>query len=351
MTHLRIAALVMSLALASSAFADDTLAYKSEGGCAGDFDRVQLKSLFLRVDAGGESGSTMIYDHGEKLAFFIDHRTHSFMQTEMDEDAVDLQADIMKSLRTKMRHESGVDPFEMVKSLCPGAGAGSRDRQPDEGIDCGNGMTIGGATTGADGKAMTSQQMAEAMKAGGGMQLDAGTQEMMQKMVEQQLAHMPADQRAQVQQMMANGGAGMPVAGSKAPPPAAPPRIDRDAGEIDVGGITCMRREHLRGDEMLREDCYATTATLHLDEVETRRLARFSKAILEWSHSLAPEGMQAPKDDRVLVRRVCYAGGHENGRATLAIEHAPIAESRFEVPAGYKPMDLGMGGASERERR
>jgi hypothetical protein len=272
------------------------------------------------------------------------------MQTEMDEDAVDLQADIMKSLRTKMRRESSVDPFEMVKSLCPGFNAGSRDRQPDEGIDCGNGTTMGGAMTGADGKPMTSQQMAEAMKAGGGMQLDAGTQEMMQKMMEQQLAKMPADQRAQVQGMMANGGA-MPLAGSKAPPPAPLPRIDRDAGEIDVGGITCMRREHLRGDEMLREDCYATTATLHLDEAESRRLARFSKAMLEWSHSLVPEGMQTPKDDRVLVRRVCYAGGHENGRATLTIERAPIAESRFEVPAGYKPMDLGMGGASEREPR
>jgi len=46
----------------------------------------------------------------------------------------------------------------------------------------------------------------------------------------------------------------------------------------------------------------------------------------------------------VLVRRVCYAGGHESGRATLAIDMAPISESRFEVPAGYKPIDL-MGGA------
>ena len=46
----------------------------------------------------------------------------------------------------------------------------------------------------------------------------------------------------------------------------------------------------------------------------------------------------------MLVRRVCYAGGHESGRATLAIDTAPISESRFEVPAGYKPIDL-MGAA------
>lgn len=337
------AVIAAALLASGGVLADNTLQYKSEGGCAGDFDRVQLKALFLRVDAGGETGSSMIYDHGEKLAYFIDHRTHSFMQTEMDEDAVDLQADIMKSLRTKMRHESGVDPFEMVKSICPGLNAGNRDRQPDEGVDCGNGATIGGAMTGADGKPMTSEQMAEAMKNGGGMPLDAGSRDMMQKMMEQQMARMPAEQRAEVQRMLANGGGGMPMPGSKSAAPAPPARIDRDAGEIDVNGISCMRREHLRGEEMLREDCYATPATLHLGDAETRRIARFGKSIREWSQSLVPAGMQTANDDRVLVRRVCYAGGRESGRATLTIDSAAIAESRFEVPAGYKPMDLGMG--------
>jgi hypothetical protein len=97
---------------------------------------------------------------------------------------------------------------------------------------------------------------------------------------------------------------------------------------------------------MLREDCYAPATALHLGDVETRRLARFSKSLQTWSHSLVPEGLQTQTDDRVLVRRVCYAGGQESGRATLAIDNsAPIAESRFEVPAGYKPMDLGFGGS------
>jgi hypothetical protein len=96
---------------------------------------------------------------------------------------------------------------------------------------------------------------------------------------------------------------------------------------------------------MLREDCYAPASGLHLGDVETRRIARFSKSLQVWSQSLVPETMRKEADDRVLVRRVCYAGGHETGRATLAIENAPISESRFEVPAGYKPMDLGMGGS------
>ncbi|HKE47695.1 MAG TPA: hypothetical protein VKB52_06495, partial [Rhodanobacteraceae bacterium] len=274
------------------------------------------------------------------LAWFVDHRTRSFMQSEMDEDAVDLQADIMKSLRIKMRREGGVDPFEMAKSLCPDMSANMRDRLPDEPVDCGDGTTLGGAMRGPDGKPMSQDQMAAAMKAGN-LPIDEG---MLRKMMEQSLAQMPPEQRAQVEKMMANGAMPMPgMPNAHASKPAAPPRIDRDGGTIDVDGIACTRREHLRGEEMLREDCYATATTLRLGEAETKRLGRFSKSIQTWAASLVPEGMQQPPDDRVLVRRVCYAAGKESGRATLAIENAAISPARFEVPAGYKPMDLGFG--------
>jgi len=348
-------ALVLALALPALACADDTITYRSVGGCNGDFERIEMKSYFLRVDSGGGGhAGSMIYDHSEKLAYFIDHGSRTFMQTELDEDAIDLQGDIMKSLRTKMRREGGFDPFEMAESLCPGmaGSAASRDRQADEPIDCGNGMTIGGAPAGADGKPMGRDEMMAAMKNGQMPALDANTQAMMQKMMEQQLARMTPEQRAQVERGLAGGGApmmpGMPTAGrAPAPAPPKPERIDRDAGEADVGGIACLRREHLRGGELVREDCYATAAGLHLGEVETRRIARFTKAMREWSRSLVPDGTQPESDDRVLVRRVCYAGGHESGRATLAIDKAPIAESRFEVPAGYKPVDL-MGPAGGR---
>jgi len=167
-------------------------------------------------------------------------------------------------------------------------------------------------------------------------------------MMEQQMARMTPEQRAQVERGLGAGGMpmmpGMPAAGRAEAPPPKPERIDRDAGEADVGGISCLRRQHLRAGELVREDCYATAAGLHLGEVETRRIARFTKAMRSWSHSLVPDGAQPESDDRVLVRRLCYAGGHESGRATLAIDKAPISESRFEVPAGYKPADL-MGSA------
>ncbi len=340
--------------VAGAACADDTLTYRSTGGCAGDFDRVELKGLFLRVDSGGASGGSMIYDHGEKLAYFIDSNSRTFLETEMDEDAVDLQSDITKSLRVRMRKEGGMDPYEIAHSLCPGAAAGGRDRVADEPLDCGNGTTLGGAMTGADGEPLSTEQMAEAMKrGGGGMTINPEMQATMQKMMEEQIARMPPEQREQVQRAMADGG-GMMMPGmskSSAPPPAKPERIDRDVDEIVVDGVTCTRREHLRGGVIAGEDCLAAPAALHLGEKETRRIARFGQSIRTWSQSLVLGEMQPKVDDRVLVRRICYAGGQETGRATLAIDTAQISGSRFEVPAGYKPMDVGIGRPEGRERR
>jgi hypothetical protein len=351
MNRFMVAIAAATLLLSAPALADTTLSYRSEGGCAGDFDRVQLKALFLRVDAseGGGSGS-LIYDHAEKLAWFIDDSTHTFMETELDEDAVDLQADIMKSLRTKMRHENGVDPFEMAHALCPGmADANSRDRQPGEPIDCGNGTMLGG-TAGPDGEPGGAD--ASALMGSGQMQLDPNSRQMIRNMMEQQMAHMTPEQREQMQKMMASGpmaGLTQPGAGGPAPP-RPPERVDRDAGEIEVAGIKCLRREHLRAGAMVREDCYAEPAALHLGDAQTRRIARFSGTFRAWTRSVAPE-MKASGDDRVLVRRLCYASGRESGRATLTIDNGPIDASRFEVPAGYKPADLGLHGSDERDGR
>ena len=343
---------IVAALFVGAACADDTLTYRSVGGCAGDFERIELKGLFLRVDGGGASGGSMIYDHGEKLAYFIDNTSRTFLETEMDEDAVDLQSDITKSMRIRMRKEGGMDPYEIAQSLCPGAGAASRDQVAGEPIDCGNGATLGGAATGADGKPLSSQEMAEAMKRDGGMTIDPGMQAAMQKMLEQQLAQMPPEQREQVQRAMANGGGVMPglsQAGATRPP--QPERIDRDAGDIDAEGIACTRREHLRGGVIAGEDCLASPSALHLGDAQTERIARFGQSIRAWSRSLVPGEMQPKMDDRVLVRRICYAGGQETGRATLAIDAAPIPASRFEVPAGYTPMDVGVGRPEGRERR
>jgi len=321
--------------------ADTTLGYRGDAGCAGDFDQVRMKDSWLRMDTHQGSDSSMIYDGAEKLVTFVDHGQRRFMQAELDEDAIDLQKDIMASLNTKMRRETGVDMFAMAKSLCPGMdGAAARDRLPDDAPACGNASTPGAAMIGADGRPMDRQQLEAAMKDGRMPAIDpAGMQQMLQK----QMAAMPPEQQAQMQQLLAGaaGGSMLPT-GKDSAPPRPLPRIDRDAGETRVGDITCLRRQHLRGEQMLREDCQAPVAALPFNPVEARRIARFSKAMHEWSRSFDAGETQEAVDDRVLIQRICYRDGHESGRTTLRIDHAPIAESAFALPQGYAPFDLGL---------
>jgi hypothetical protein len=162
---------------------------------------------------------------------------------------------------------------------------------------------------------------------------------MMQEMLQKQMASMTPEQQAQMQQALGS----MLPAQSKGAPIQPPPRIDRDAGETRVGDIGCQRRQHLRGEHMLREDCYAPVAALRLDPKESRRLARFSKAMQEWGRSFDPGEKSTAGDDRALIQRICYRDGTESGRAILRIDHAPIADSEFALPEGYAPFDLGMG--------
>ena len=269
------------------ALADTTIGYRIDGECAGDFAALQLKDHWLRADSHQGVDNSMIYDGAEKLAYFLDHQNRTFMQTEMDEDAIDLQADMMTSLGKKMRNETGMDPFAMARSLCPGMNENMRDRQPDEPVDCGNGTALGGA----DGKPAGNEQLAAAMKGGQMQGMDAESQQMMQKMMEQMAANLTPEQQAQMQGMMAQQRCHAAVDARHRRPAAAAPRpqrIDKDVGEMQVGDITCMRRQHLRGEEMLGEDCFATVAALKLSEVEARRLARFTKSLQDWAHSMMP---------------------------------------------------------------
>jgi hypothetical protein len=318
------------------AVADTTLIYRGDDGCAGDFDRMQMKDAWLRMDTRQGADSSMIYDGSEKLVTFADHGQHRFLQAEIDEDAIDLQKDIMESLRKKMRKETGFDALEMARSLCPGIDAADpRDRLPD---DPACGMASGAAMIEADGTPMDAPQVAAATKNGQMPAIDADSQKMMQLMLQKQMASMPPGQQAQMQQVL---GSMLPSHAAKAPA-RAEPRVDRDAGEARVGGIACQRRQHLRGEQLLREDCYAPIAALQLDPREATRIARFSTAMQAWSGSFDSGETRRPVADRALIQRTCYRNGHEGGRTTLHVDHASIPESAFALPEGYAPFDTGM---------
>lgn len=116
-------------------------------------------------------------------------------------------------------------------------------------------------------------------------------------------------------------------------------RIDRDVGTATIGGIECIRREHLRDGKRLREDCSTSAGNLKIPAEEASILDRMTKHNLKVA-TMALENYKTLIENGaarvVLVEQVCYdVGGRETGRATLQIDHSPIPPERFEVPGGY----------------
>ncbi|MBN8482674.1 MAG: hypothetical protein J0L88_13910 [Xanthomonadales bacterium] len=116
-------------------------------------------------------------------------------------------------------------------------------------------------------------------------------------------------------------------------------RVDRDIGTRTVAGIRCTRREHVRDGRRLREDCTASPEALALPPEESKlfeRMARHNVAAAKLMFRDGEANMEEASRRLLVVEQICFGGdGAETGRATLQIDHAEIAPSRFEVPAGY----------------
>lgn len=320
------------------ATADVTLDYQTTGqDCRGDFERMQIKGAAMRIDSdmGGRAGS-FVYDGVEKIAYALDHREHRFMQFEVDEDAIDFNADRTASLQNMMRNKTGVDPFARAQALCPGMMNGNQDAaQPGQSANCGQANPQGSAA--AD------------VAAGGGVRgapgMNADQMQNMQRLMQEQMAKMTPEQRERMQRGMASAGYGTMLGAA-----ATQPESDREAGGTTVAGVACMRRQHLRGDEIVREDCVTSLEGLELKAADVKRIARMAGVMARWRDSMMPAGVGThrggPSLERALVQRVCFAGGAESGRATLRIGSGPIADAEFTMPAGYAPMSIGLQGAA-----
>jgi len=327
--------LILALSCAAAgANADVTLTYETSGrDCRGDFERLQVKGPALRVDSnmGGRDGS-FVYDGVEKLAYALDHREHRFMQLEVDEDAAEFNADRMASVQKMMRNQTGVDPFEQARTLCPGIT--SADAKPGQAVDC---AAAGSPQTPTPANAPTASGHAASMPA-----MSAQNMQGMQQLMQQQMAKMTPEQRERMQRGMASGF------GASGAMPASP-ESDHDLGPARVADIACTRRQHLRGDEVVGEECLASLAALPLAAADSARIARMAAVMARWRNSMLPAGFAAtrhgPSLDSVVVERVCFATGAESGRATLRVSAAPVADSEFVVPPpGYAPMGAGMPG-------
>ena len=132
---------------------------------------------------------------------------------------------------------------------------------------------------------------------------------------------------------------------------------------VDMGGFTLASDAPLGARNTLRVDARAKLLAVVRDPTKIPELLAYpavkaGKVLVlgEGSNMLikgdfdgtvlamATRGVETfQRDDRVLIQRICYRDGHESGRTTLRIDHAPIAESQFALPAGYTPFDLGTG--------
>ena len=137
-------------------------------------------------------------------------------------------------------------------------------------------------------------------------------------------------------------------------PAQAPPIVARDTTDTgEVAGLACAWREWVQAGGVVRRECLATVAELPLPDADRGGFARGMKVMVRYGDSfaamrdrfgIAPEPQ--PPAGRFSVAQVCFAGGSETGRATLAIMPATVDPARFEVPAGYQPV-MGAGAGAQ----
>lgn len=341
-----------------AARADVTLEYTASGqACSADFERVQLKGPLLRSDGGrdGQRGA-FIYDSSEKLAWFLDHTRANYLQVEVDEDAIDFQSDVMGSMHNMIKNQSGVDPFEVAKAICPQAfdrnAAGTRGGKP---VDCG--LT----PKNSDGKPMTREEMIAAARRGEMPGFGGGNQQEIAQRMMQAMQSGAGAKTGTVPMQAGNGVAAMPGVMAVTPQQFAQMRqgaaqgqpepardVDQETGQTDnVNGIACGVREHRSGEQVLRRDCMANLTDAGLSDVEAARIERSIKVMGQWAGSmrrlLGNDPSSAVAENKLLVQRVCYADGKQTGSVTLQIKRDELDEAQFQPPANYQRMQIDPG--------
>jgi hypothetical protein len=166
------------------------------------------------------------------------------------------------------------------------------------------------------------------------------------KKMQEQMASMPPEQRAQMEKMMK----GMTNGASAA---TTPNLTYRSLGTTDkVGQFTCSNYEALNNGKRFAEHCTATLDQLHLtaDDFRTfEAMGKFMKAHMGSRASAAPAIVEEMKG--FPVRTVTYMGDKPNFESTvISVEHKSVDSSLFTVPSGLKKEDpmAGRGGMSPR---
>jgi len=96
------AILILSLAvLPTAALADVSLVYPQQAACKSTMTSIQISGSRMRMDSVMDSKNySMLFDGMEDMITMLDHSSRQYHQTEVDEDALDYDKDVMSSTGT-----------------------------------------------------------------------------------------------------------------------------------------------------------------------------------------------------------------------------------------------------------
>jgi hypothetical protein len=172
--------------------------------------------------------------------------------------------------------------------------------------------------------------------------------------MQDQMASMPPQQRAMMEQMMKGRGGAM--AGMAGGAPAAPKTITFSAkgGSDKVGSFTCTKYDELTDGKRTAEICAAPFDQVKVTESDRKSLQGLQK-FFEPLMKMAPGrgGFTMPDTEQLKgfpVHSVNYDGDKATFETTvLSVEQKSIDGAMFTLPAGLTKRDL-MGGRGGRGR-
>lgn len=166
----------------------------------------------------------------------------------------------------------------------------------------------------------------------------AGTMDAAMKAMREQLAGLPPEQRAMVEEMMKNN---MPSAGATARP------TFRKTGADKVGSFACDTYEASQDGKKKADICVADLAALGFTEADFKTLTELAKPFENLAKDL--QGMMpldgtngAPKG--LPARSVAFENGKAKSETSIKqAKKQALAASLFELPAGFTKKAMGMG--------
>lgn len=178
----------------------------------------------------------------------------------------------------------------------------------------------------------------------------AGMMDQLKSQMAEQLKNLPEDQRKQMEEMLGANMPGLMDQGQKKP-------VERELVTLDqtdtINGFDCRRYRVLEDGQPVAESCVAAREELDLSDSDyqtlrtmqdfARQLADRMQAMMGKQGAAMP-GMAGASFDGVPVV-VNDLSGQGSEVRLKSVQHDALDASRFQVPEGYRPVQMpGLGG-------